>query len=128
LATISADIDVIVLDSIGELLGFYKISDYAFVGGSLVPIGGHNVLEPILMQVPVFCGPFMQNSKAICDQLQASSAITIAKDINNLIASIIAMATDVTLRQTQISNATQVLEKNRGCLERYYAKAMQAIS
>lgn len=126
LLSISENSDVIVLDSIGELLGFYKISDYAFVGGSLVPIGGHNVLEPILMGIPVFCGPFMQNSKAICDELQASSAIVIAEDIDSLLTSIIEMSTDDVVRKRQIVNATKVLEKNRGCLVKYYEKITQA--
>lgn len=123
--SISENSEVIVLDSIGELLGFYKLSDYAFVGGSLVPIGGHNVLEPILMEVPVFCGPFMQNSKAICDELQAANAIVIAEDVDYLLTSIIEMSTDAVVRQRQIANATKVLEKNRGCLAKYYAKIMQ---
>ncbi len=52
LNTISRENEVVILDSLGELLGFYQISDFAFVGGSLVPVGGHNVLEPIAMNVP----------------------------------------------------------------------------
>lgn len=122
--TISDNCEVIVLDSIGELLGFYKLSDYAFVGGSLVPIGGHNVLEPILMEVPVFCGPFMQNSKAICNELKDANAIVIGKDVDYLLTAIIEMSTDYDLRQRQIANATKVLEANRGCLVKYYEKIM----
>ncbi len=125
ISTISEKSEVIVLDSIGELLGFYKLSDYAFVGGSLVPIGGHNVLEPILMGVPVFCGPFMQNSKAICDELQAANAIVIAEDVDSLLSNIIEMSTDDLVKKRQIENATQVLESNRGCLAKYYEKIME---
>jgi len=128
LTSITEKTDVIVLDSIGELLGFYKLSDYAFVGGSLVPIGGHNVLEPILMGVPVFCGPFMQNSKSICDELQQSLAIVIAENVDYLFTSIIEMSTNDVGRKRQILNATEVLEKNRGCLVKYYDKVIQAIS
>ena len=121
-ASISQDSDVVVLDSIGELLGFFKLSDYAFVGGSLVPIGGHNVLEPILMEVPVFCGPHMQNSKAVCDELQAANALVIAKDVDDLLTQVIEMSMDENIRKRQIANATAVLEANRGVLGKYLQK------
>lgn len=52
---------VFLLDSIGELGDFYALGDAAFVGGSLIPRGGHNLLEPILRGVPVIFGPFVQN-------------------------------------------------------------------
>ena len=118
-ASIAKDTDVLILDSIGELLGFFKLSDYAFVGGSLVPIGGHNVLEPILMEVPVFCGPHMQNSKAVCDELQAANAIVIAKDVDDLLTQVIELSMDENIRTRQIANATAVLEANRGVLAKY---------
>lgn len=123
-ASITQRTDVVVLDTIGELLGFYKLSDYAFVGGSLVPIGGHNVLEPILMDVPVFCGPFMQNSKAICDQLLAANAMVIAKDVDDLLTQIIEMSTDENVRAKQVANAKAVLESNRGVLDKYLGKIL----
>jgi 3-deoxy-D-manno-octulosonic-acid transferase len=52
---------VILLDTIGELSGVYAISSVAFVGGSLVPVGGHNILEPAYWSVPVLFGPHMNN-------------------------------------------------------------------
>jgi 3-deoxy-D-manno-octulosonic-acid transferase len=117
--TITNDKEVIVLDSLGELLGFYQNSDYAFVGGSLVPIGGHNVLEPIAMQVPVFCGPYMQNSKAICADLLAAKAIQIAANADELIGAIAKMYKNREIRAEQIKNATAVLEANRGTVARH---------
>ena len=119
--TIELDTTVVVLDSLGELLGFYQISDYAFVGGSLVPIGGHNVLEPIAMQVPVFCGPFMQNSKSICADLCAAGAMQQVNDADALMKAIECMHQDSALRAHQITKANNVLTSNRGsmaiCLE-----------
>ncbi len=121
LDTIDGDTDVVILDSLGELLGFYQVSDYAFVGGSLVPIGGHNVLEPIAMQVPVFCGPYMQNSTSICLTLCAAGAMQQVPDVDALVAAIIAMQLEPSKRVSQIANASEVLEANRGsvlkCLE-----------
>ena len=121
--TINNNTDVIVLDSLGELLGFYHVSDYAFVGGSLVPVGGHNVLEPIAMQVPVFSGPFMTNSKAICSELVAAKALQSVENVDALMAAIIAMHHDPSQRTAQIVNATAVLEANRGTV----ARSMKAV-
>ena len=53
--------DVLIIDTLGELAGFYALSDAAFVGGSLVPWGGHNILEPAFYGRPVFFGPYMHN-------------------------------------------------------------------
>ncbi len=117
--TIDKDTDVVVLDSLGELMGFYQVSHYAFVGGSLVPVGGHNVLEPIAMQVPVFCGPFMQNSKSVCADLCAAKAMQIVADANALAESVIRMHQDPALGVQQVQNATGVLEANRGSVARY---------
>jgi len=51
--------DILIVDTLGELLGFYKIASVTFVGGSLVPIGGHNLLEPAYFGKPVMFGPFV---------------------------------------------------------------------
>lgn len=120
--TIGPENDVIVLDSMGELLGFYQMSDYAFVGGSLISIGGHNVLEPIAMHIPVFCGPYMQNSKRICADLCAANALILASDADGLIQSIIEMHQNPAQRALQVANATAVLEANRGSVARHMAK------
>ncbi len=117
--TIDNHTQVVVLDSLGELQSLYQVSDYAFVGGSLVPIGGHNVLEPIACQVPVFCGPFMHNSKTICDDLCAAGAMQMVAHVDALFKAIIAMHQDPLSRASQISNATVVLEANRGSVARY---------
>ncbi|MDF1757787.1 MAG: lipid IV(A) 3-deoxy-D-manno-octulosonic acid transferase [Legionellaceae bacterium] len=119
---ITQEEDVIVLDCIGELLGFFKLSDYAFVGGSLVPIGGHNVLEPIVMGVPVFCGPYMHNSKSICQELKSQNAIEWRGDADDLVESIIAMFASPQDRDAQVANAEKVLKSNKGSLGKYLEK------
>lgn len=117
--TITPDTDVVVLDCLGELLSFYHLSDYAFVGGSLVPVGGHNVLEPIALKVPVFCGPFMQNSKAICTDLKVAKAIQWTDGIDALSDAILTMHQNPTQCATQVVNASAVLEANQGTVLRY---------
>ena len=118
-AMLGLETEVVVIDSLGELLSFYQISDYAFVGGSLVPIGGHNVLEPISMQVPVFCGPFMQNSKAICEALCKARALLQVKNVDEFINTLIALHENPLLKRQQILAATKVLDANKGTVARY---------
>ena len=113
---IDAYTDVVILDSLGELLGFFQVSDYAFVGGSLVPVGGHNVLEPIAMQVPVFCGPFMMNSKAICKALCDAGAMQCVENTDDLLARLIAMHSNPASRFCQIESASGVLKANQGAV------------
>ena len=60
-APLDENADVIVLDSIGELAGLYLLADAVFVGGSLVPAGGHNILEPAWFAKPPVFGPSMEN-------------------------------------------------------------------
>jgi len=73
-ATIPPDVDVILLDSIGELASLYRVADGAFVGGSLVPSGGHNILEPAAFgKIPVF-GPSMENFAEMAARFVAAGA------------------------------------------------------
>ena len=60
-STLSENADVLLLDSIGELAAIYSLADAAFVGGSLVPAGGHNILEPAWFSRPPIFGPSMEN-------------------------------------------------------------------
>ncbi|KTD26107.1 3-deoxy-D-manno-oct-2-ulosonic acid transferase [Legionella lansingensis] len=121
-ATLNPNNDVVVLDCLGELLGFYQLSDYAFVGGSFVPVGGHNVLEPIAMNVPVFSGPHVHNFKTICRDLQEAHAIELVADVEELIDRILILHKDETRRQALVRNATQVLEANKGAVAKYAEK------
>ncbi|MBW3637495.1 MAG: hypothetical protein KY445_13690, partial [Armatimonadetes bacterium] len=71
---------VFLLDSVGELGDFYAIADWAFVGGSLIKRGGHNLLEPVLRGVPVGFGPFVHNFVAQSELLVAHDLGTMAQD------------------------------------------------
>ena len=121
-ATIGSNNDVIVADTLGELLHLYQLSDYAFVGGSLVPVGGHNVLEPIAVQVPVFCGPHMNNTKSICETLSAANAIVMVQNADELAMVLAEMNRNQVQRQQQIKNASAVLDTNKGAVARCMEK------
>lgn len=125
--SINTATDVVVLDSMGELNTFFSLSNYAFVGGSLVPIGGHNVLEPIAANVPVFCGPFMNNSKAICDELCRAQALKKVVDADELVEAIIALHQSPSQRERQIKQASNVLKANQGTLQRCLAYIEQLL-
>lgn len=75
---------VFLLDTVGELADFYAAGDVAFVGGSLIPRGGHNVLEPILRGVPVLFGPHMMNFRAAAELVSAGELGEQIEDAENL--------------------------------------------
>lgn len=120
LDTLSNENEIVVLDSLGELLGMFQISDFAFVGGSLVPVGGHNVLEPIAMNVPVLSGNQVHNFKTICRDLEEAQAIALVNTGGELIDAIIKLHTDKELQNRMIKNATAVLENNKGALVKHF--------
>ncbi|MCL9685083.1 lipid IV(A) 3-deoxy-D-manno-octulosonic acid transferase [Legionella maioricensis] len=128
LNTLSPENEVVVLDSLGELLGLFQISDFAFVGGSLVPVGGHNVLEPIAMNVPVLSGNQVHNFKTICRDLEEAQAIKLVSQADELIDAIIKLHTDQELQNRMVKNATTVLESNKGALVKHLAKIEEALS
>ena len=77
---------VVLLDTIGELMDFYAAADVAFVGGSLVPVGGHNLLEPAALGLPVVAGPHQFNAPDIARALHDAGALTIVADAAALAA------------------------------------------
>ena len=95
------------------------MSDYAFVGGSLVSIGGHNVLEPIALEVPVFCGMFMQNSRDFCDELMRADAMQQVPDAKGLVQAIHSLYHNPNLREAQIKRATEALKISQGAVARH---------
>jgi len=81
---LSPHIQVLLGDTLGELLVMYGASDVSFVGGSLVPRGGHNILEPIALNIPVIVGPYIFNFQEIVDKFLQNECIFQAKDENTL--------------------------------------------
>jgi 3-deoxy-D-manno-octulosonic-acid transferase len=75
---------VVILDTVGELAALYALAEVVFVGGSLVPIGGHNVLEPAMRGKPVLVGPHMSNFREGAELLQRSGGGLVVKDAPEL--------------------------------------------
>ena len=87
-----SQVRVVILDTIGELNRVYALATVVFVGGSLVPCGGHNILQPIALGKPTLMGPHMQNQRDIADiavQEQAASTINSPEELAEAAARII---------------------------------------
>jgi 3-deoxy-D-manno-octulosonic-acid transferase len=108
--------DVLLLDSIGELLEFYAAGDVAFVGGSLVPVGGHNLLEPAALGVPVISGPEQFNSPDVARVLAEQGGLIIVHDADELAAALAGLIGDVDRRALKGDAARMAMDAHRGAL------------
>jgi 3-deoxy-D-manno-octulosonic-acid transferase len=111
--------EVLVLDSVGELTKLYSISDVVFVGGSLVPVGGHNVLEPAALLVPVLFGPFMNNFKEIAALILKFKGGMQVADKNDLANALRSLLDDEVKRREMGRNGARLLEENSGSTVRH---------
>ena len=113
-----ADTQVFLCDTMGELSMFYAASDVAFVAGSLVPVGGHNLLEPAALAKPVISGPHVFNAQDIADMFMARDACLMVESADELAAAV-ADLLDNPERALQIGrNGYEVVATNRGSLAR----------
>ncbi len=116
--------DVIVVDSIGELARLYGIADIAFVGGSLVAFGGHNIIEPAYFGCPVIFGPHMFNFKDISEALLSSGGGIMVNNKDELYKSIFRLIKDLDYRMRMRNACYSFVQKNRGAVK----KVVQLIS
>ncbi len=112
---------VLLLDTLGELIFFYAAADAAFVGGTLVPVGGHNLLEPAALGVPVLIGPHYFNAEDIAEQFLSIGAAALVRDGAALGAELQVLLSDPGLRAQRAELARQTLDRNRGALQRLLA-------
>lgn len=121
--------DVLLLDTLGELMGAYAAADIAFVGGSLVEkIGGHNLIEPAALAVATLSGPNGYNAPDVGAALVAEGALSIVGDDESLIASVRQLATDSAERRRRGELGRAFVERNRGTLLRLLALIEPIIS
>jgi 3-deoxy-D-manno-octulosonic-acid transferase len=114
----TADIEVLLVDTLGELLDFYAMGDVAFVGGSLVTVGGHNLLEPAALGLPVLAGPHNFNGADIAKILVENGAAEIVKDSTQLGARVTALLSSPAERERIGVIARASVEENRGALQK----------
>ncbi len=116
----SASTQVFLADSMGELLLFYAAADVAFVGGSLVPTGGHNVLEPALLGVPVVFGPHMFNFTEAANHLLVAGGAWQVADTAALTSCVAELLADGVLRSRAGGTGRRAVVANRGALARLF--------
>jgi 3-deoxy-D-manno-octulosonic-acid transferase len=116
-----ADTRVLLLDSVGELVNYYAAGDVAFVGGTLVPIGGHNPLEPAAIGMPLLCGPHYANSQEASELLIECGALQVVRDAEELAGRLASLFADPGDRERLAQAARATIERNRGALERLMA-------
>jgi len=115
-ARVTAATQLLLGDTMGELQLWYALADLAFVGGSLVPTGGHNVLEPALLGLPVLFGPHLFNFTESSERLLAAKAAWRVADAAELAAAVDRLLANPTLRQDAGQRGRAVVEQHRGAL------------
>ena len=113
--------DVVVLDTIGELARLYQVATVVFVGGSLVPTGGHNILEPALFGKPTIFGPHMQNFKEIAEAFVAHEGGVQVRSEGHFEEELIDLMGDPVRRARIGAAARALVEANRGAKDRTLA-------
>nr|WP_261822264.1 lipid IV(A) 3-deoxy-D-manno-octulosonic acid transferase [Pragia fontium] len=109
---------VVIGDTMGELMLLYGIADLAFVGGSLVERGGHNPLEPAAHAIPVLMGPHTFNFKDICSKLEQADGLITVDNASSLAEKIESLLADEAYRSYRGQQAVNVLLHNQGALEK----------
>jgi 3-deoxy-D-manno-octulosonic-acid transferase len=116
---------VFLLDSIGELAGLYRLADTVFVGGSLVPGGGHNILEPAAFsKVPIY-GPSMENFREISGKFLAADAAIQVKSSEDLGAAWRGMLREPERAARMGARARELVNRNRGATDRVLVQIEQ---
>jgi 3-deoxy-D-manno-octulosonic-acid transferase len=109
---------VVVVDTLGELAGFYALAELAFIGGSLTPRGGQNPLEAVAAGCPVVTGPDIRNFADVVALLEAGRAIRRAADAEGVREAVAALIADPDAGRAQAARARGVLAAHRGATAR----------
>ena len=124
----TAGTQIFLIDTLGELTLFYAAADVAFVGGSLVDVGGHNLLEPAMLGVPVLAGPQLANCEDIAQLMLERDALTIVQGSHDLASNVATLFDDATLRAEAGDRGRQMVAENRGAVSRLLSRIEQALS
>ncbi|HOU36719.1 MAG TPA: hypothetical protein PK562_05560, partial [Candidatus Omnitrophota bacterium] len=109
---------VFIVDTIGELLSYYAVSDVVFVGGSLVSHGGQNFLEPAFLAKPVIVGPSLFNFRDIARQFLDQGAAVMVGNAGELSNAVRTLLADERKAAELVRQASRLIQENRGATER----------
>ena len=107
-------VDAVILNTIGELAQLYQIATAVFVGGSLVPLGGHNILEPAVHGKPIVFGPHMENFAEIASAFLANGAAVQVRTPRDLEDVVVELMADPVRRARLGAAARALVDANRG--------------
>jgi 3-deoxy-D-manno-octulosonic-acid transferase len=124
---VDAGTAVLLVDTLGELLAFYASADVAFVGGTLVPVGGHNLLEPAALGLPVLTGPHVFNAPEAARLLLAAGAALEVHSADEIATAVVRLLQQPDERERRGKAGAQVLEGNRGAVARVVALVAEAL-
>jgi 3-deoxy-D-manno-octulosonic-acid transferase len=114
----TASADVVIGDVMGQLLYLYGLSAVAFVGGSLVPVGGHNPIEPAMCGQPLLTGPHTFNFPDVVAAFEDSGSLLRVSDAAGLAGEVVRCLTDAGARERMAASARGVVAANTGATER----------
>jgi 3-deoxy-D-manno-octulosonic-acid transferase len=115
---VTSDTKVLLVDTLGELLAFYAIADVAFVGGTLMPFGGHNLLEPVAIGLPVLTGPHVFNAPEVARALLDAGAAIEVSNAEEVAVAVTRLLGDDAERKQRSQAGISVLAGNRGAVLR----------
>lgn len=110
--------DVYLLDTIGQLTSFYSIASVAFVGGTLIPVGGHNLVEPCTYGVPVVCGPHVHKTRDVATSMLESKALIKVDGAENLTRQLGKLSDQPSYRSSTGDNGRLWLQRSQGAVRR----------
>lgn len=114
----TSDIDIYLVNTMGEVPLFYAASDVAFVGGTLVPVGGHNLLEPAALARPIVTGPHLFNTQDIADKFERDGASIVVNNAGQLGAAVADLFADEVTAKDIGARGFEIVRQNRGSLKR----------
>ncbi|MEC8644406.1 MAG: 3-deoxy-D-manno-octulosonic acid transferase [Pseudomonadota bacterium] len=126
--SLSVDKNILIIDEMGLLPSIYCCAHVAFVGGSLVPLGGHNMLEGVRAGCPIIMGPFIENIEDIAREFEENGGMSIVKDASALKNEIKRLMLDSSLRSQMRMAADAILESNKGSLKTTELGIVKAIN
>ena len=112
--------EVVLGDTMGDLLRMLGAADVAFIGGSLVPVGGHNMLESLAMGTPAFTGPHVFNFQVVADLLSELDVLRTVSSPLGLGQAVVTLLNDSEAHKTLADRGRQVVQDNRGAMERLF--------
>jgi 3-deoxy-D-manno-octulosonic-acid transferase len=119
---------VYLVDTLGELQMFYAAADVAFVAGSLVPVGGHSLLEPAVLGLPMLSGPHTQNAQDVADLFEQCGALRIVRSAEQLAQRVSQWFDDPELARADGARGQQAVAQSRGAVDRLVAMVVPLLS